>query len=138
MASIQMKDEFGNLTTGIKHNVPGCGKYHPVRVPWEECQCGYLPREDRDYCTKHGTNAKSQPQPEPETQPQPRRVVSIGRTRPLYDVSSGCSTLDKIEDTVNRAIMDGEFTIQQRNIMCWALRKCRSIATELREEFESL
>jgi hypothetical protein len=142
MASIQVRDEFGNLTTGVKCTGPngGCGEYHPVRVPWEECQCGYLPREDRDYCTKHGTNAKPQPQSEPEPKPQlqPRRVVSVGRTRPLYDVSSGCSTLDKIEDILNRAIMDGEFTIQQRNIMRWALRKCRSIVTELREEFESL
>jgi hypothetical protein len=62
----------------------------------------------------------------------------VGRTRPLYDVSSGCSTLDKIEDIMNRANMEGEFTTQQRGIMRWALRKCRSIATELREDFESL
>jgi len=34
--------------------------------------------------------------------------------------------------------MEGEFTVQQRNIMRWALRKCHNIATELREEFESL
>jgi hypothetical protein len=34
--------------------------------------------------------------------------------------------------------MEGEFTVRQRNIMRWALRKCRSIATELREDFESL
>jgi hypothetical protein len=39
---------------------------------------------------------------------------------------------------LNRAIMEGEFTIRQSNIMRWALRNCRSIATELREEFESL
>ena len=117
---------------------PETGKLYPESIPWEECQCGYLPREDRDYCTKHGTNAKPQPQSEPETQLQPRRVISVGRTRPLYDVSSGCSTLDKIEDIVNRAIMEGDFTVQQRSIMRWALRKCRSIATELREEFESL
>lgn len=137
MGSIQMKDEFGNLTTGVKHT-PGCGEYHPVPVPWEECQCGYLPREDRDYCTKHGTNAKLQPQSEPETQTQPRRVVSVGRTRPLYDATAGSSALDKIEDIVNRAIMEGEFTIQQRGIMRWAIRKCRSIMTKLHEEFESL
>lgn len=137
MGSIQMKDEFGNLTTGVKHT-PGCGEYHPVSVPWEECQCGYLPREDRDYCTKHGTNANLRLQSEPETQPQPRRVVSVARTRPLYDATAGSSALDKIEDIVNRAIMEGEFTIQQRGIMRWALRKCRSIMTKLREEFESL
>ena len=139
MGSIQMKDEFGNLTTGVKHT-PGCGEYHPVPVPWEECQCGYLPREDRDFCTKHGTNAKPQPRsdPEPEKQPQPRRAVSVGRTRPLYDATAGSSALDKIEDIVNRAIMEGEFTIQQRGIMRWALRKCRSIMTKLREEFEFL
>jgi hypothetical protein len=137
MGSIQMKDEFGNLTTGVKHS-PGCGEYHPVPVPREECQCGYLPREDRDFCTKHGTNAKLQPQSEPETQPQPRRVVSVARTRPLYDASAGSSALDKIEDIVNRAIMEGEFTIQQRGIMRWAIRKCRSIMTKLGEDFESL
>ena len=98
----------------------------------------YLPREDRDFCTKHGTNAKPQSNPEPEKQPQPRRVVSVGRTRPLYDVTAGSSALDKIEDIVNRAMMEGEFTIDQRGIMRWAIRKCRSIMTKLREEFESL
>jgi len=139
-SKIKVVDEFGNLTTGVKCTGPngGCGEYHPIRVPWEECQCGYLPREDRDYCTKHGTNAKPQPQSESEPQPQPRRVVSVGRTRPLYDVTAGSSALDKIEDIVNRADMEGEFTVQQRSIMRWALRKCRSIMTELREEFESL
>lgn len=138
---IRVVDEFGNLTTGVKCTGPngGCGEYHPVPVPWEICQCGYLPREDRDYCTKHGTNAKPQPQSEPERKPQlqPRRV-SVGRTQPLYDVTAGSSALDKIEDIVNGAIMDGEFTVRQRNIMRWALRTCRSIMTKLHEEFESL
>jgi hypothetical protein len=141
MAAKQVTDEFGNLTTAVwVPYVEGSarGRWCTVPVPWEECQCGYLPREDRDYCTKHGTNAEPQPQSEPEPQPQPRRVISVGRTRPLYDVSSGCSTLDKIEDIMNRANMEGEFTVQQRNVMRWALRKCRSIATELREDFESL
>ena len=122
----------------LTQRCPETGKMYPADIPWEECQCGYLPREDRDYCTMHGTNAKPQPQSEPEAQPQPQRVISVGRTRPLYDVSSGCSTLDKIEVIVDRAIMEGEFTVQQRNIMRWALRKCRSIVTEIREEFESL
>src|SRR5579863_4293776 len=112
-SNIKVVDEFGNLTTGVQCTGPngGCGEYHPVPVPWEICQCGYLPREDRDYCTKHGTNAKPQPQPEPETQPPPRRVVSVGRTRPLYDVSAGSSALNKIEAIVERAVMEGEFTI---------------------------
>ena len=141
MAAKQVTDEFGNLTTEVW--VPyveggAHGRWCPVPVPWEECQCGYLPKEDRDYCTKHGTNAKLQPQSEPETQPQSRRVVSVARMRPLYDATAGSSALDKIEDIVNRAIMEGEFTIQQRGIMRWALRKCRSIMTKLREEFESL
>ncbi len=141
MAAKQVTDEFGNLTTEVW--VPyveggAQGRWCPVPVPSEECQCGYLPKEDRNYCTKHGTNAKLQPQSEPETQPQPRRFVSVGRTRPLYDATAGSSALDKIEDIVNRAIMEGEFTIQQRGIMRWAIRKCRSIMTELREEFESL
>ena len=34
--------------------------------------------------------------------------------------------------------MDGEFTIRQRDVMRWALRTCRSIMAELREDFESL
>ncbi len=141
MAAKQVTDEFGNLTTEVR--VPyveggAQGRWCPVPVPWEECQCGYLPREDRDFCTKHGTNAKPQPQSEPEAQTQPRRVVSVARTRPLYDATAGSSALDKIEDIVNRAIMEGEFTIQQRSIMRWALRKCRRIMTEMREEFESL
>ena len=141
MAAKQVTDEFGNLTTEVW--VPyvegdAQGRWCPVPVPWEQCQCGYLPREDRDFCTKHGTNAKPQPQSEPEAQTQPRRVVSVARTRPLYDATAGSSALDKIEDIVNRAIMEGEFTTQQRGIMRWALRKCRSIMSELREEFESL
>ena len=143
MAAKQVTDEFGNPTTEVwVPYVEGGvqGRWCTVPVPWEECQCGYLPREDRDYCTKHGTNAKLQPQsePEPEKQPQPRRVVNVARTRPLYDATSGSSALDKIEDIVNRAIMEGEFTIRQRGIMRWAIRKCRSIMTEMREEFESL
>ena len=134
-----MKDEFGNLTTATWHQVPGLpGHWHPDPVPWEECQCGYLPREDRDFCTKHGANAKPQPQSKPEPQPPTRRVVSVGRTQPLYDVTAGSSALDKIEDIMNRAIMDGELTIRQRGIMHWALRKCRSIMDELREDFDSL
>jgi hypothetical protein len=141
MAAKQVTDEFGNLTTEVW--VPyvergAQGRWCPVPVPWEQCQCGYLPREDRDFCTKHGTNAKLQSDLEPETQPQPRRVVSVARTRPLYEATAGSSALDKIEDIVNRAIMEGEFTTRQRGIMRWAIRKCRSIMTELREEFESL
>jgi hypothetical protein len=143
MAAKQVTDEFGNLTTAVwVPYVEGGtqGRWCPVPVPWEECQCGYLPREDRDYCTKHGTNAKLQPpsEPKPETKPLPRRVVSVGRTRPLYDLIAGSSALDKIEDIVNQAEMDGEFTVRQRGIMRWALRKCRSIMDELREDFESL
>lgn len=139
MGSIQMKDEFGNLTTASWHQVPGLpGHWHPDPVPWEECQCGYLPKEDRDYCTKHGANAKPQSDPEPEKQPQSRRVVSVGRIQPLYDVTAGSSALDKIEDIVNRAEMDGELTRRQLGALRWAIRKCRSIMTKLREEFESL
>ena len=137
---MQMRDEFGNITEGFMCDRPGCDEWHPVPVPWEICQCGYLPGEDRDYCTKHGTDAKAKPQSEsePETQPQPRRVVDVGRTRPLYDVSSGCSTLDKIEDIANRADMDGELTRRQLGALRWALRKCRTIMIELGEDFESL
>ena len=123
----------------VKCSEAGCSSQHPVSVPWEECQCGYLPREDRDYCTAHGPNAKPQPQskPQPDPNTQPRRI-SVGRTQPLYDVSSGSSALDKIEDIVNRAIMEGELTVQQRNILHWAIRKCRSIAEGFAELGESL
>jgi hypothetical protein len=86
-----------------------------------ECYCDVLPHEDWDQCSAHGTAAQ---------QAQAPRKVSVGRTQPLYDVSSGSSTLDRIEDIVNRAIMEGEFTVQQRNILHWALRKCRSIMEE--------
>ena len=143
-----MLDDFGNWTTAcvtsFVYNGVRYTRVYPEPVPWEECQCWYLPREDRDFCTKHGTNAKPQPQSEPEPKPQPqpppqpRRFVSVGRTRPLYDATAGSSALDKIEDVVNRAEMEGEFTIQQRNILRWALRKCRSITTELPKDFESL
>jgi hypothetical protein len=98
-----------------------------------ECLCGILLREDRDYCPVHGIPATA---PAPR-QPEPRRV-SVGRTQPLYDVSSGSSTLDTIEDIVNRAIMEGEFTVQQRNILHWALRKCRSIMEEFADFGELL
>jgi hypothetical protein len=131
---MQMRDDFGNITEAVKCGRPGCSKWHPVPVPWEICQCGYLPHEDRDMCSKHGDGRAIGP---PKTPPQPQRV-SVGRTRPLYDVTAGSSALDKIEDIVDRAIMYGEFTVRQRGIMRWALHKCRSIMTELREDFESL
>jgi hypothetical protein len=138
MAAKQVTDEFGNLTTAVW--VPyveggARGRWCPVPVPWEECQCGYLPHEDRDYCSKHGDGRAIGPPKTPQSQP---RRVSVGRTRPLYDVSAGSSALNKIEAIVERAVMEGEFTIQQRGIMRWALRKCRSIIAELREDFESL
>jgi|HubBroStandDraft_6_1064221.scaffolds.fasta_scaffold276682_2 hypothetical protein len=91
-----------------------------------ECYCDVLPHEDRDQCPAHGIAAQEAKAQEV----QAARRVSVGRTQPLYDVSSGSSTLDRIEDIVNRAIMEGEFTVQQRNILHWALRKCRSIMEE--------
>lgn len=94
-----------------------------------ECYCDVLPHEDWDQCPAHGTAAQ---------QAQAARKVSVGRTQPLYDVSSGSSTLDRIEDIVNRAIMEGEFTIQQRNILHWALRKCRGIMEEFADFGELL
>ena len=91
-----------------------------------ECYCDVLPHEDWDQCPAHGTAA----QEAKAQQAQAHRRVSVGRTQPLYDVSSGSSTLDRIEDIINGAIMEGEFTVQQRNILHWALRKCRSIMEE--------
>jgi hypothetical protein len=82
-----------------------------------ECMCGILPREDRDDCPEHGT--KTQPVHAP-------RRVSVGRTQPLYDVSSYSSALAKIENIVNRAMMNGEFNNSQIGIMMWAIRKCRT------------
>ena len=118
-------DDFGNETTAVQCER---GHWHPKPVPWEECQCSYLPHDDRYMCSKHGTDAK----------PQPRRVISVGRTRPLYDVSSGCSTLDKIEGIVWQATVDGELTSRQLGALRWALRKCRSLMAELRGLSESL
>lgn len=123
----------------VKCSEVGCGSRHSVSVPWEECQCGYLPREDRDYCTAHGSNAK--PQPQSKTQPEPQtqlRRISVGRTQPLHDVSSGSSALDKIEDIVNRADFASELTRRQCGIIRWAIRKCRSIMEACADFGESL
>jgi hypothetical protein len=123
----------------VKCSEPGCGKRHPVSVPWEECECGYLSREDRDYCTAHGLNAKPQPQSksQPEPQTQPRRL-SIGRTQPLYGISSGSSALDKIEDIVNRADFASDLTRRQCGIIRWVIRKCRRIMEACADFGESL
>lgn len=116
----------------LKQN-PKTGRLFREEISWEECQCGYLPAEDRDSCTMHGTKTK----PQPEPQPEPRRV-SVGRTQPLYDATAGSSTLDRIEDIVNRALIDGEITVQQSKVMHWAIRTCRRIMAEMRELSESL
>lgn len=99
-------------------------------IDWkEECQCDALPHDGRpDDCPKQGTHAK----------PQPHRTISVGRTRPLHDASSGDAILDKIEGIVWEATAEGELTRRQLGALRWALRKCRSIAAGLREEFESL
>jgi hypothetical protein len=65
-------------------------------------------------------------------------VVSVGRTRPLYDGSSGDAILDRIESLVWQATVEGELTSRQLGALRWAVRKCRKIAAELREDFESL
>lgn len=114
---------------------PETGRLFPEDIPWEVCQCGYLPREDRDYCTMHGTNAKRPPEPEPQQQP---KRISVARTRLLHDISSGNSRLDRIEEIVNQGIVEGDFTVRQCNIMRWALRTCRKVAEEIRIREEEL
>jgi hypothetical protein len=89
------------------------------------CECDVLLREDRDLCPEHG--------PKEQAVPAPRRV-SVGRTQALYDVSSCLSPLAKIEDIVNGAEMAGEFNHNQLGIMRWALRKCRSVASEVEND----
>lgn len=110
---------------------PETGRLYPEDIPWEVCQCGYLPHEDRDCCTVHGTNAKHRPEPEPQPAPQPKRI-SIGRTRQLYDIAAASSALAKIEEIVQRADMEGEFMVEQSSIMRWAIRKCGEIAEDVR------
>jgi hypothetical protein len=83
------------------------------------CECDILLREDRDMCPEHGT-------------PKPRRI-SVGRTRPLYDIYCCSSALDKIEDILNQTMLTGEFCNRQQGIMRWALLKCRGLASDRRE-----
>jgi hypothetical protein len=83
------------------------------------CECDILLREDRDMCPEHGT-------------PKPRRI-SVGRTQLPYDIYCCSSALDKIEDILNQTMLTGEFSNRQLGIMRWTLRKCRSLAGDLRE-----
>jgi hypothetical protein len=79
-----------------------------------QCDCDWLPAEDRDHCESCN----------------PRRFeykqVSVGRTKPLYESEN--SALGRIELLVETAYWDGEFDWHQRNIMRWAIRKCRALA----------
>jgi hypothetical protein len=77
------------------------------------CECDILLREDRDMCPEHGT-------------PKQRRV-SVGRTRPLFDVPTD-TALDSLETGVNKHYMLGELTAEQRRIFNWAIRKCREMS----------
>ena len=77
------------------------------------CECDVLLREDRDMCPEHGTPK--------------RRRVSVGRTRPLFDVPTD-TVLDSLETSVNEHYMLGELTSDQRRIFNWAIRKCREIS----------
>lgn len=89
-----------------------------------ECMCGILPSQDRDKCPVHGTDAQAAQAP---------HRISVGRTQPLYAVSPSCSALDKIEDIVNQTMIAGEFSNRQLGIMRWAIRMCRSVASDLRQ-----
>ena len=57
------------------------------------CECDILLREDRDLCPEHGTPK--------------RRRVSVGRTRPLFDVPTD-TVLDSLESNVNEHYMLGD------------------------------
>ena len=67
-------------------------------------------------CPEHGTPT-----------PQPQRRVSVGRTRPLFDVLTD-TVLDSLETSVNEHYMRGELTSEQRRIFNWAIRTCREIS----------
>ncbi len=81
-----------------------------------ECMCGILPREDRDYCPVHGTEAQ-------EKQPPPR--VCIGGTQPLWDEPSESTALDEIWLMVEGMYFNGRITSRQRGLFAWAVRKAR-------------
>jgi len=89
------------------------------------CECDILLREDRDMC------------PACNPKPQPRRRVSVGRTRPLFDVPTD-TVLDSLETSVNEHYMLGELTSNQRRIFNWAIRKCREVSRTYRLDCEEL
>jgi hypothetical protein len=78
------------------------------------CYCDMLPCEDWDHC--EACNPK-----------HPR--VSVGRTHPLYDIDDG-DPLDRIELISDTAYWNHEFNWHQRNVMRWAIRKCRVLGDE--------
>ena len=87
------------------------------------CECDILLREDRDLCPEHG-------------RPK-RRRVSVGRTRPLFDVPTD-TALDSLETSVNGHYILGELTSDQRRIFNWAVRKCREMSRPYRLDCEEL
>lgn len=81
-----------------------------------ECVCDVLLMEDRDLCLYCHPKLK------------PPRRVSIGRTHYLHQFDE--SVLQKIADTVDRALEDERISWHQRSVLYWALRKCREIAAD--------
>jgi hypothetical protein len=90
------------------------------------CECDILLREDRDMCPEHGTR-----------KPQPQRRVSVGRTRPLFDLPAD-TVLDSLETSINKHYMLGELTSEQRRIFTWAIRTCREISRTYALDYDEL
>ena len=85
------------------------------------CICGYLLREDRDYCPIHGK------------EPLPQRPrISVGRTTPLWEEPTASTALSEIEQMVERAYFDGRITSGQRSLFLWAVRKSREAESSVR------
>lgn len=89
-----------------------CGESRYVDV---ECDCDWLPAEDRNHC--ESCNPKRQVYPQPSV-----------TFRYLYDLSDDSGVLDWIERANETAYLNLELNWNQRNIMCWAIRKCRALA----------
>jgi hypothetical protein len=89
-----------------------------------ECYCDVLPREDRDQCPAHGTDAQEAKAQRAKAQQSPRRV-SVGRTQPLWEEPSESTAIAEIWEVVERAFFDRRITSQQRRLFRWAVGKAK-------------
>ncbi|MFZ0799962.1 MAG: hypothetical protein WB781_15445 [Candidatus Sulfotelmatobacter sp.] len=89
----------------------------------EECLCDILLREDRDMCPVHGTEA----QEAKAREVQAARIVSVGRTQPLWEEPSESTALDEIWEMVEQTYFDGRITWRQRGLFRWAAQKAQAV-----------